>query len=67
MAAEAAKAVGAKITGVDMIIKNISEPALEGNHAIIEMNFNPAIHIHCFPYEGKNQRINFKLIEALGY
>ena len=67
LAAEAAKAVGAKITGVDMIIKNISEPALEGNHAIIEMNFNPAIHIHCFPYEGKNQRINFKLIEALGY
>ena len=67
LAVSAAKALGAKITGADMIIKDIYQPAAEDNYAIIEMNFNPAIHIHCFPYKGRNQRINFKLIEALGY
>ncbi len=67
LAVKATKAVGAKITGADIMISNINEPATDNNHAIIEMNFNPALHIHCFPYEGKNRRINFKLLEALGY
>ena len=67
IAVDAARALNAKITGVDMMIENIQEPATSSNYAIIEMNFNPAIHIHCFPYKGKNRRVNFKLIEALGY
>ena len=67
IAVNAARAVGANITGVDMMIPDIYEPAGVGNYAIIEMNFNPAIHIHCFPYRGKNRRINYKLIEALGF
>ena len=67
IAEDAARALNAKITGVDMMIEDIHEPASISNYAIIEMNFNPAIHIHCFPYKGENRRINFKLIEALGY
>ncbi|MGL5681974.1 MAG: bifunctional glutamate--cysteine ligase GshA/glutathione synthetase GshB [Marinifilaceae bacterium] len=67
IAVNAARAVGAKITGVDMMIPDIYEPAGVGNYAIIEMNFNPAIHIHCFPFRGKNRKINIKLVEALGF
>lgn len=67
IAVRAAQAVGAKITGVDMMILDIYEPAGEANYAIIEMNFNPAIHIHCFPYQGRNRHINYKLIQALGF
>jgi glutamate--cysteine ligase len=36
------------------------------------MNFNPAIHIHCFPYEGKNRHLDKALlgvahIQRLGF
>ena len=67
IAVEAAKAVKAKITGVDMMIMNIGEKSNDTNYSIIEINFNPAIHIHCFPYEGKNRKLDFKILKALGY
>lgn len=67
MAVRAAQAIDADITGVDMMILDIYEPVGEENYAIIEMNFNPAIHIHCFPYQGRNRHINYKLIDALGF
>jgi glutamate--cysteine ligase len=50
-----------------MIIPDISAEATNGNYAIIELNFNPAIHIHCHPFKGKNRRLNEKLMDALGY
>jgi glutamate--cysteine ligase len=53
IASRAAQALGVRITGLDMMIEDIHAPATDGNHAIIEMNYNPAIHIHCFPFEGK--------------
>ncbi|ERP31918.1 bifunctional glutamate--cysteine ligase GshA/glutathione synthetase GshB [Chitinivibrio alkaliphilus] len=46
-------ALGAKICGIDMIIQGISLPANRDNYTIIEANFNPAIHIHCYPFLGK--------------
>ncbi len=67
IAVQAAQAVGARITGVDMMIQNIKDAASNTNYAIIEINFNPAIHIHCFPYQGKNRRLNFKVLTALGF
>ena len=27
------------------------------NYSIIELNFNPAIHIHSYPYKGKERNI----------
>ncbi|WP_415348692.1 bifunctional glutamate--cysteine ligase GshA/glutathione synthetase GshB, partial [Clostridium perfringens] len=56
VALKSAKAVKALICGVDMVIDNIEEEAKEKNHGIIELNFNPAIHIHCFPYKGENRK-----------
>ena len=67
IAVSAAKAVSARITGVDMMIRDIKEVADSVNYAIIEINFNPAIHIHCFPYKGKNRKLNFKILDALGF
>lgn len=67
IAIEAARAVDATITGADIMIQDITLPATADNYAIIEVNFNPAIHIHCYPYMGKNRRINFKLLNALGF
>lgn len=67
IAIKASKAVGAKICGVDMMIKDIKNSNPEGNYAIIELNFNPAIHIHCYPYRGKNRNLGEKILKALGY
>ncbi len=67
LAIEAARAMNVQITGLDMMIPSIDMPANEQNYAIIEMNFNPAIHIHCYPYKGKNRLLNEKIITALGF
>ena len=67
IAVEAAKALNVKITGLDMMIQDIHAPATPDNYAIIEMNFNPAIHIHCYPFKGKNRHLNHKMIKALGF
>lgn len=55
IAIESAKAVGAEICGVDMIIEDYKNE--DSNYSIIELNFNPAIHIHSYPYKGKERNI----------
>ena len=67
VAIAAAKAVGARICGVDMMIKNLNEGYKEENYGIIELNFNPAIHIHCYPYKGKNRKLGDKILDILGF
>ena len=39
----------------------------DSNYGIIELNFNPAIHIHCYPYKGKERNIGEKILELLGF
>ena len=67
IAIEAAKALNVTITGLDMMISDHTQEANPNNYAIIELNFNPAIHIHCHPFKGKNRKLNEKLMDALGY
>jgi glutamate--cysteine ligase len=65
IAVRSAKAAGAVFCGVDMMIENIQEEATELNYGIIEINFNPAIHIHCYPYKGKNRHADDKILDLL--
>ncbi|MPQ43441.1 bifunctional glutamate--cysteine ligase GshA/glutathione synthetase GshB [Clostridium tarantellae] len=65
IAIKATKAVNAKICGVDMMIKDIYNEKIE--YAIIELNFNPAIHIHCFPYKGIERKIGDKVLDLLEF
>ncbi|PCI75841.1 hypothetical protein COB21_05220 [Candidatus Aerophobetes bacterium] len=51
IALKSAKACGAKICGVDMIIPSFSGQ----NYAIIELNYNPAIFFHSVPFQGKDR------------
>jgi glutamate--cysteine ligase len=67
LAIQAAKAMNVKITGLDMIIQDYKQDANFDNYAIIEMNFNPAIHIHCHPFKGKNRKLYEKIMDLLGY
>ncbi len=67
IAVKSAKAVGASICGVDVMIEDITQEISEDNYGIIELNFNPAIHIHCYPYKGDNRRLGEKILDLLGY
>ena len=65
IAIESSKAVGAKICGVDMMIEDYNDE--NSNYAIIELNFNPAIHIHSYPYKGKEREIAKEILNILGF
>jgi glutamate--cysteine ligase/glutathione synthase len=67
IAVDSAKVVGARICGVDMIIRDIHEEPSVENHSIIELNFNPALHIHDFPYKGENRHVEEKVLDILGF
>lgn len=65
LAIQSARAAGAVICGVDMMIERIEEEASDTNYSIIELNFNPAIHIHCYPYQGTNRHADEKILDLL--
>jgi glutamate--cysteine ligase len=67
IAVAATKAVGAKICGVDMVIQDIKAKPDGHNYSIIELNFNPALHIHNYPYAGKNRHVEEKVLDLLGF
>lgn len=66
VALKAARAVDAKIVGVDLMTADLSDDSGE-DYTIIELNFNPAIHIHCFPLEGRNRKLGDKILDILGF
>lgn len=63
IAVEASQAVGAKICGVDMMIEDLKDE--HSPYAIIELNFNPAIHIHSYPYQGTERNVAIKILELV--
>lgn len=63
IALKASKVVKASICGVDMMIHDVKDE--NSDYAVIELNFNPAIHIHAFPYQGKQRNIAIKILKAL--
>lgn len=63
IAIKSAKAAGARICGVDMMLEDYSDE--NSKYGIIEINFNPAIHIHSYPYKGKERNIAGELLKVL--
>lgn len=59
----AARAFHAAFCGVDMIIENLEDEC--SPWGIIEVNFNPAIHIHSFPMEGKERNIASLVLDTI--
>lgn len=67
IAVRAAEAVGAKICGADIIIRDIGAAPQKDNHSIIELNFNPALHIHNYPFRGENRHVEQRVLDLLGF
>lgn len=52
--------------GVDIMVRgDISRPLSEGAYAILEVNSNPGIFIHHFPYEGKSRDVAAAIADVL--
>lgn len=66
IAVSAVSALGAKISGIDLIIENKEFPATNKNaYGIIEANFNPSMYMHIYPYKGKSRRLTMDIIHYL--
>jgi len=63
-AVKAAKSVGAVLCGVDIIIPKTDAP---DDYAVIELNFNPVLYFHDFPFVGKNRGSAKHLMDLLGF
>lgn len=66
LAAAAASAVGARICGINMMVSDVHEAPAADNYAVIELNFNPALHIHDFPFRGTNRHVEKPVLDLLG-
>ena len=66
VAEEAVAAIGAMFCGIDLIIPSLEQPAdAVGAYGIIEANFNPAMHMHIYPYQGQSRRLTMNVLEIL--
>jgi len=52
---------GAKSCGVDIIINDMEKE----DYTVLEVNSNPGIYIHRWPYEGKERRIGLEILKLL--
>ncbi|MBK5210852.1 MAG: bifunctional glutamate--cysteine ligase GshA/glutathione synthetase GshB [Coriobacteriia bacterium] len=65
IAVSASRVFDAVFCGIDMIIADCTNS--ESAYAIIEANFNPAIHIHSFPAVGEERNIARLVLDAIGF
>lgn len=63
IAVNAAKSFNAVFCGVDIIIEDYLD--VNSKYSIIEVNFNPMISMHAFPYKGKERAIGDSILRAL--
>lgn len=66
IAIQSAQAAQASICGVDMMIQDVHTPANKNNYAVIEINFNPTLAIHHFPYQGRSRPCARAILKMLG-
>lgn len=67
IAAKMAEPIGVRVTGVDLIIPDYTKPSTdeEPGYTCIEANFNPAMHMHAYVYEGKGRRLTKGILNML--
>ncbi|MDU5509702.1 bifunctional glutamate--cysteine ligase GshA/glutathione synthetase GshB [Enterococcus gilvus] len=66
LAVKAVAVLGARISGIDLIIPNMDKPyETAEDYGIIEANFNPMMHMHIYPYIGKSRRLTTDVLRFL--
>lgn len=64
IAEKAAQALKVNITGVDILIEDITDETA-AQYSIIEANFNPAMLFHLYPLKGKGRRVTMAVLQYL--
>jgi len=67
IALKAAASVGANICGVDMIIRNPKIRPRKDAYSVIELNWNPAIFLHAYPFKGEARDVGGAVLDFLGF
>ncbi len=67
LAVRAVAAIGAQICGADVIASDFRRPPTEGSYVILELNINPALLIHGFPYRGRPRPVEQAVLDLLGF
>lgn len=67
VAAEISEALGANISGVDLIIPDYQVKTTKENptYTCLEANFNPAMHMHQFVTKGEGVRVSLHVLDLL--
>ena len=67
IAEKATAAIGAQISGVDMMMADHTAAPTDSNYGIIELNYNPVLYFHDFPYLGENRNVAPHVLDVLGF
>jgi cyanophycin synthetase len=65
LAVKTARVIGLTLIGIDIIIKDITQPASRRNCAIIEVNSDPGLRLHDWPNQGKPQEVTEKILKYI--
>ncbi|MBS4023605.1 MAG: cyanophycin synthetase [Dethiobacter sp.] len=65
LAVRAAQIIGLDISGVDLVMDDISTPPMIQCGGIIEINAAPGLRMHLFPTEGKKRDVGQKIVDML--
>lgn len=67
IAEEMAETLEVNVTGIDLIVPEMSKPSTveAPGYTVIEANFNPAMHMHAFVHKGKGRQLTKKVLDML--
>ncbi len=65
LAQKISQVVNLKLMGLDLLIKNLKNPALVKNCAIVEVNSDPGLRLHDWPNQGKPQGATEKILRYI--
>lgn len=67
LAEEMANALEVKVTGLDLIIPDLTleNKKTQAVYSVIEANYNPAMHMHAYVHKGEGQRLTKKVLMML--
>src|SRR5436853_3069311 len=65
MCVRAARVIGMDVCGVDLVLKNISEPLTKGAGGVIELNASPGLRMHIYPSEGESRDVGGAIVDMM--
>jgi cyanophycin synthetase len=65
MCVRAARVIGMDVCGVDLVLKDISEPLTKAQGGVIELNASPGLRMHLYPSEGQPRDVGRAIIDMM--